>query len=31
MIFRPVTLFAVGLRIFSALIIGGALGIERGM
>ena len=31
MIFRPVTLFAVGLRIISALLIGGVLGVERGM
>ena len=31
MIFRPVTLLAVGLRILCALIVGGALGVERGM
>ena len=31
MIFRPVTMLAVGLRILSALFIGGVLGIERGM
>ena len=31
MIFRPVTLLAVGVRILCALIVGGALGIERGM
>ena len=31
MIFRPVTLLAVGLRILCALIVGGSLGIERGM
>ena len=31
MIFRPVTLLAVGLRILCALFIGGVLGIERGM
>jgi len=31
MIFRPVTMLAVGVRILSALLVGGALGIERGM
>lgn len=31
MIFRPITLTAVAVRIFAALIIGGILGLERGM
>ena len=31
MIFRPITLLAVATRILCALIVGGALGIERGM
>lgn len=31
MLFRPVTLAAVGVRILAALLIGGILGIERGM
>ena len=31
MFFRPITLLGVGVRILCALIVGGALGIERGM